>query len=169
MRVETIANVLGALACALTDRIHEGLDHAERAAATLVHLSKYPGESIDALRGPLALSHPGCVRLVDRLEEERLVARTAGPDRRTRALRLTRAGRAAARAELRGRRAALRDALGALTPREQQTLGRLVGKILERIVADEDDALATCRLCDYEACPPSRCPVAIALGETGAQ
>lgn len=166
VRPETVANIVGAFAQAVTDGVHEAVDAGAgpQAAAALVHLSKYGGEPIDALRKPLRLSHPGCVRVVDRLAEQRLVVRGEGEDRRARPLRLTPAGAGAAKAILRKRGAALTRALAALSPREQQQLGRLVAKALAALVEDEAHALAVCRVCDYAACPDEDCPVARSLG-----
>jgi len=165
VKPETIANVLGAFAQAITDGVHEAIDDraGPQGAAALVHLSKYGGEPIDALRRPLGLSHPGCVRLVDRLEERGLVVREEGEDRRARSLRLTKVGASAARSVLRAREVALQRALAALSPKEQQTLGALVAKALGALVEDEAHALAVCRVCDYGACPDEACPVAQAL------
>ncbi len=167
MKLDTIANVVGALAQAITDEVDEAitdeLGQQHSGASALVHLSKYRDLSIDSLRRPLCLSHPGCVRLVDRLEGGRLVTRGEGEDRRARSLRLTAAGEREAKAVLRLRQAALRRALATLTSREQQTLGRLVGKLLAGFVHDEAEALSVCRLCDYGSCPDSVCPVAKAL------
>jgi DNA-binding MarR family transcriptional regulator len=167
VRTDTIANVLGAFGQALTDCVDGALaeepGQPHTGAAALVHLAKYCDTSIDGLRKPLGLSHPGCVRLVDRLEDRRLVTRGEGTDRRARALRLTTAGETVARTILRSRQAALRRALRTLTPRERATLGRLAGKVLASLARTEDDALAVCRLCDYASCPDAVCPVARAL------
>jgi DNA-binding MarR family transcriptional regulator len=167
MRPATVANVCGAFARAVTDDIDqavtEGTGEAATIAAALVHLSKYQDETIDGLRKPLGLSHPGCVRLVDRLEAGRLVVRAEGADRRTRALRLTSAGADKAKEVLHRRSLALRRALGTLTQREQQVLAGLVGKVLTALVDDEAHALRVCRVCDYDACPSATCPVASAL------
>jgi MarR family transcriptional regulator, negative regulator of the multidrug operon emrRAB len=167
MQSETVANVIGAFAQAVADAVQEAVSEGSAAppsaAAALVHLSKYRDEPIDALRRPLGLSHPGCVRLVDRLEERRLVLRSEGSDRRSRPLRLTAAGETLARGVLRKRRGALKRALGALTPAEQRTLARLAGKVLTEIVRNESHALAVCRVCDYDACPDADCPVTRAL------
>ncbi len=167
VRIDTVANILGALAQALTDGVGEAIagerDRSPTDAAALVHLAKYRGGSIDALRAPLRLSHPGCVRLIDRLEEQRLVARGEADDRRSRALDLTRAGEAAARAVLDSRLATLRRALETLSPRERETLAALLGRLLTGLVEDEAHALAICRVCDYDACPDSVCPVARAF------
>src|SRR5262249_42889960 len=133
MERATVGNVVGALSRAMIDSIDEATfalgDHNPTAIAALVHLSKYPGESVDGLRKPLQLSHPGCVRLVDRLAHARLVERRPAVDGRAVALHPTRAGMTAARAVLRKRAEALDAAVGALSTAEQQTLGRLVAKV----------------------------------------
>lgn len=163
------ANVAGAAVLALGDAIREATAASEReqtTTAALVHLSKYPGASVDALRGPLALSHSGCVRLVDRLAASGHVERRAGAeDGRAVALHLTRKGQGAARRALTARAAALEEALSALTTAEQETLGRLAAKLLTGRVTSEARALRTCRLCDYQACV--ECPVQ-ALAASGA-
>lgn len=164
---ETAANVVGALARALVDAIDERaaepVGQGATGAAALVHLSKYEGENINALRTPLDLSHPGCVRLVDRLEENNLVARAEAPDGRAVTVELTPGGAAAARTILRKRQQTLRDALGGLSARELGLLGRLAGKVLTRMVHDEPHALRICRVCDYRVCPDGVCPVGIAV------
>lgn len=163
----TVRNVVGAFAQALMDAVEGDVgaatDQDPTSAAALVHLSKYGGAGINALRVPLEMSQPGCVRLVDRLEEQRLVTRGAAADRRAVALRLTASGRAAARRALDRRGKALDRALAALTGAERTQLGRLAGKVLEHLIRDEPRALQTCRLCDYDACPDAVCPVTRAL------
>jgi DNA-binding MarR family transcriptional regulator len=73
------------------------------AAAALVHLAQYAGEAIEPLRPPLALSHSGRVRLVDRLVDAGQLERREAGDARGVALHLTRKGRAAAADGLRRR------------------------------------------------------------------
>jgi len=167
MKTETAANILGALAQAVTDAVSDAIVEdrgcSESSAAALVHLAKYRDETIDALRRPLGLSHPGCVRLIDRLEETELVARGEGSDRRTRALRLTRTGKAEARALLRARGEVLAEVIAVLSAAERRTFARLASKILGSLVEDVDDGLAVCRLCDYESCPDEDCPVSKTL------
>jgi DNA-binding MarR family transcriptional regulator len=162
----TITNVLGAFAQAIVDAVETGVESTDlspASAAALVHLSKYEGARISELRVPLELSHPGCVRLVDRLEVLRLVTRGAADDGRAVALHLTARGSAAARSTLRRRGEALESVLSALTARERAELGRLAAKVLTRLVRSEPQALQTCRLCDYAACPDDVCPVGQAL------
>src|SRR6266567_3796170 len=66
------ANLLGALALAVCDRLHEATEHlddglAASEPAALVTLAHYPGQSILALGRTLGLTHSGAVRLADRL------------------------------------------------------------------------------------------------------
>ena len=87
------ANVLGALALVLTDRITDAVqDAAAQAETGAVALSALrhvlpPEPSIDLLRQVLGLTHSGTVRLVDRLEAAGQVRRGSGRDGRTRTVR----------------------------------------------------------------------------------
>src|ERR671935_835256 len=90
------ANLLGAFALAVVDRLHEELTAAgERglsATAALIHLRLRPGRNIDFLARLLRISHPATVRIVDRLEDDGLIERRPGLAPRERALVLTKAG-----------------------------------------------------------------------------
>jgi MarR family transcriptional repressor of emrRAB len=164
MDPRAVANVLGALAQAIADRSRRTMDEgAASSVAALVHLSKYPGETIDALRKPLGLSHPGCVRLVDRLADDGLLERRQGADARSVKVYLTSRGKTAAKSFLARRNRMLRKAVATLSAVEQERLGRLVSKILMAGVNGEGHALEICRFCDYGACPDEDCPVTRAL------
>lgn len=159
MRPENVANLLGALAVLVADDVSAAVarDHSPAEAAALSLLVKYPGASVEELRGPLELSHSGCVRLVDRLESTGYVERRSGKDGRAVALVLTRKGRSAADVVMARRQDVLARALASLTAEERQTLGALVTKVLDRAVTVPRSAMRTCRLCDYDAC--ERCPM----------
>ena len=162
-----LANILGALALRLSDEMRAAVVSDERDAtgmAALVHLSKYPGESIEGLRVPLELSHSGGVRLVDRLVNAGHVERHAGVDARSVALRLTRKGREVTLSALARRQEVLARALRSLPESERGVLGELVSRLLVHEVATEPAALRTCRLCNYVAC--RECPITVALGES---
>jgi DNA-binding MarR family transcriptional regulator len=167
MDASNIANVLGALAFRLADEIDEDLTELEldaKALAGVVHLSKYPNESIEKLRVPARLSHSGCVRLVDRLAELGLAQRTtAAHDARTVKVALTRKGRVLASRVLERREEVLLRALRSLSPTEQEQLGYLISKVYAFEVTTPASALRACRLCDYGACKD--CPL---RGDDGA-
>jgi len=161
MGPSNIANVLGAVAFRLADEVDAGLGAFEldaKALSALVHLSKYPNESIESLRVPVGLSHSGCVRLVERLEELGLARRAAAAhDARVAEVRLTRKGRIMAARALQRREEILMRALHSLSRSEQEQLGFLIGKVLAAEVTTAATALRACRLCDYDAC--ERCPL----------
>jgi DNA-binding MarR family transcriptional regulator len=168
------ANVLGALALVLTDRMTDAVEDAAAQAesgatalSALVHVLP-PDPSIDLLRQVLGLTHSGTVRLVDRLERAGQVRRTAGHDGRSTAVQLTAAGRRAATRVTDARSAQLAGALRVLSGDEQEQLADLAGRVLAGLRRDRDARADrpverwTCRLCDTTACgrPDGRCPVA---------
>jgi MarR family transcriptional repressor of emrRAB len=138
-------------------------------AAALVTLRNYAeGEPLDLLRRALALSHPGVVRLADRLQARGLVERhRSARDGRAVALRLTTAGREAADAALAARGEAIAAALATLEPAQRRALAPMLERMLGAQTTDSDASLVICRMCDPDVCGhPDRCPVtqaAIAL------
>src|SRR5262249_13296317 len=105
------ANLLGALALAVADRLREATEQpadglAASEPAALVTLAHYPGQPIGSLGRTLGLSHSGAVRLADRMEAAGLARRPApGPGGRL-AMRLTRRGQEAGGGGLARRQAA---------------------------------------------------------------
>lgn len=156
-------NLLGALALSLMDTLDSAVEahlgYGGETGAAIVTLGAEPGLSINALRQILQLSHPGTVRLIDRLESQGWVERRAGPDGRTLALFLTGAGQTQRRTILTQRRRQLQPALDALTPTDRQQLAVLLETMLSALTTSELEAFAICRLCDEEVCPGDRCPV----------
>jgi MarR family transcriptional regulator, negative regulator of the multidrug operon emrRAB len=159
-------NLLGSVALAVTDRVRaaaeRGAAQGGSAPAALVSLAGYlDGSPIDALRGPLGLTHSATVRVVDRLVAAGLARRSEGTDRRSVAVELTPAGRSAAAEALRARREALEEALAGLEPEEQAELARLNAKVLATLTDGRAAAGHICRLCDSHACghEEGRCPV----------
>src|ERR671915_1052511 len=119
------ANLVGALALAVGDRIAEAADPAVggSAAEALVTLAGAgAGGTIDSLAKVVGLTHSGAVRLVDRLARAGLVERRVGADQRSVALHLTPEGRRAARRVLARREAAIESVLAPLTARERADL-----------------------------------------------
>ena len=170
---ERTANLLGALALTLSDRAaaavqgDAGVSGSD--AAALVTLRNYAeGEPLDLLRRALALSHPGVVRLADRLQARGLVERhRSDRDGRAVALRLTAAGRRSADAALAARADAIDAALETLDPGQRRALTPMLELMLGAQTTDSTASLVICRLCDPDVCGHhERCPVtqaAIAL------
>jgi DNA-binding MarR family transcriptional regulator len=155
------ANLLGALALAVADSIGRTaqavLSHGGETPAALVVIGYGLGPSTEQLRRILRLSHPGAVRLIDRLVSDGLVERRPARDKRAVALHLTAQGHTLRAELLHERLAALRPFLRALTKQEQADLAALLEKML-RATGTTDLARCTiCRLCDDRVC--TDCPI----------
>jgi DNA-binding MarR family transcriptional regulator len=176
-RAEQAANLIGALGSAVTDRVRAavtatagGAENDATALSALLHFLVDP--RIDQLAQVLGLSSSGTVRLVDRLERQGLVRRSAGDDARATTVTVTAAGRARAEVISRARTELLERALAPLTPEERDQFGELAGKILVGIMFPPGAYGWMCRLCDTDRCgrPEGHCPVARAAtgaGSTG--
>lgn len=158
-----LANLLGALATGISDRLR--LAAAEKtfmggeAAAALIVIGHKAGLSIDRLGRVLRLSHPGTVRVVDRLVAAGLAERKASvSDRRALALHLTPGGETERSAVLGGRSAALYAVLDHIAPADYPVLERLVETMLANLPTDATSAMTICRFCDQRAC--AACPMA---------
>ena len=156
------ANIVGALALALADDIMQSTEHHAHevgsAAAALTLVGHEPGLSINDLRAGIGLSHPGAVRLVDRLAAAGMVSRRpATDDRRAVALTLTPKGKTACQSIAAARQDALARGMAILNPHERTVFAALAAKMLQGLVRDEDHASSVCRLCDFDRC--TRCPV----------
>ncbi|KPF59058.1 hypothetical protein IP88_16330 [alpha proteobacterium AAP81b] len=154
-------NVIGAFALGLADLLlaaarREAGDAGPAAALALI--GHAPGLSIAMLAQAVGLSHPGAVRLVDRLAADGTVERRRGfGDRREVALHLTAAGEAAAAATLAARNRVITQALAPLSAAETQALAALAARALGGMAATEAAAARICRLCDATRCED--CPV----------
>lgn len=159
--MDRTANLLGVVGLAVADRIEvvarDVLAHAGETPAALVVIGYGTGPSNDTLRRILGLSHPGAVRLVDRLVADGLVERREGEDRRAVALYLTKRGQARREGLLQGRLAAIRPLLAALSEPEQETLAALLHKMLSSLDTTDMDRRRLCRLCDDRVC--TNCPI----------
>lgn len=171
-----LANLLAATALGLTDRLHElGSDFAgtDPAAATaLVALLDFsPHGSLRRLSQALGLTHSGTVRLVDRLAEAGLVRRESGQDQRSRAVVLTKEGRATALALRARRRSAAAALLEGLTAAQRAELTRACEvlivnitrqRLARRAAGSAPAGGALCRWCDFNDCgrPAGSCPAA---------
>lgn len=159
--IDRTANLLGAVGLAVANRIEVAaqaiLGHGGETPAALVVIGYGFGPSNDQLRRILGLSHPGTVRLVDRLVADKLVERRQGRDRRAIALHLTGRGADLREELLRGRLTAIGLLLAPLTGPEQETLDALLHKVLSSMETTNLDRCTLCRLCDDRVC--SNCPI----------
>jgi MarR family transcriptional regulator, negative regulator of the multidrug operon emrRAB len=158
---ERTSNLLGALALTITDRMNaaarETIKHAGETPAALVLIGLEPGMSNDRLRRILGMSHPGTVRLVDRLVSDGLVERRSGRDGREVALHLTADGQQCRHTLLRNRMAVVHPLLEVLDHSEQIVLSNLLHKMLVAIPNNEIEMYTICRMCDERVC--EKCPL----------
>lgn len=160
-------NVIGAMALALSDAVRvetQGQAPQNIAAAAITLVGHAPGLSIQELSTGLEMSHPGAVRLVDRMMMDGLVTRgRSASDKRTTELSLTALGRSKEQAILASRARSLNTALMSLSGDEVASLSQIAKKLLKTLVHDEETALRVCRLCNGDDC--EGCPVAASLEE----
>lgn len=155
-------NLLGAVGLALADRIEaeaEAVAGGERAAGALVLLALRPRMTIKRLAERLRLTHPGAVRLVDRLEGGGLVRREVGEDRRSVRLSLTNKGEAAVEGVRRARATTLAAVTGVLSAQDRAVLEPILERLAHALTTDLVSAYANCRLCDTPICEARGCPV----------
>jgi DNA-binding MarR family transcriptional regulator len=160
------ANVLGALALVLHDRMSEAVASAagqpETGAAALsmlLHFVEQP--RVGLLHRALGLTPSGAVRMVDKLEEAGWVRRGPGGDGRATSVRLTASGRRVAARVSDARVAVLCEALSGLSEDQRAALDEIVGVVLVGLMRDPGATRWMCRLCDAERCGhrEGACPV----------
>lgn len=155
-------NIIAAWAGAVSDAVRTATEQSTHltgaAPAALVAIVADPGLSINQLHRILKLTHPGTVRLVDRLEELGWVRRGHGTGRILR-LEPTRAGRQAERELAAARAQAVNQMLDTLPEADVRALATLVDSMLGKNTGDVDAMRRLCRLCDHHVCTP--CPVEI--------
>ena len=160
-RMDRTTNLLGALALGITDRIKSDMkgifDRSGESAAAIVVLGYAPGLSVEILRQVLELSHPGAVRLIDRLAEDGLVERRKGDDGRSVALHLTPKGGDLRRQLMERRLDTLEAALTGLEADERRVFGALLAKVLTNLPETDMAKHRICRLCAVGTCRD--CPI----------
>lgn len=159
--IDSTANLLGVVSLAVVDRIeemaHAVLKRTGETPAALVVIGYADGLSNDRLRRVLGRSHPGTVRLIDRLVGDGLVERGKGQDGRAVALHLTEQGKAVREELLSGRLAAIRPMLELLTAAELEAFAAVLHKMLRSMETTAADRYTLCRLCDDRVC--TDCPI----------
>lgn len=163
IRRKTTANILGALATALNDKISRTLaqthQHGESQSAALMTIGTRPGMTIASLSEIIGKQHSTTVRIVSGLEANGLVRRAASQDdARQVELYLTDTGSKRYEDLQKTRLAILTRHLNVLTPSDQRTLHRLVDVLLESTTDDLSGARHICRFCDHSVCRETTCP-----------
>lgn len=161
-----LANVLGAFALVVSDEIARrvlaasGMPSMSDASAVSALGQFLDGGTIDRVHQVLGVTPSGAVRLVDRLAEAELVTREPGPDKRSRAVRLTNEGHRRSDDVRAARSSYLLALTDDLRADEVALLRTLLARIIAVVVARKDGGPWTCRLCDLSACRRSlgECP-----------
>lgn len=160
--MDQATNLLGAMALAIsekiTDEMYEEVRRSGESAAAVIFLGYAPGLSVEVLRQILHLSHPGTVRLIDRLEGDGVVERYTTQDARAVALHLTPEGQELRNRLMRRRLITLESSLGGLTQDERTIFSVLMGKVLANLPKTELDKHHMCRLCCVKTCSKA-CPI----------
>ena len=159
--IDRTSNLLGVVGLAVADRIEQAardvMNHTGETPAALVVIGYGLGPSNDQLKKTLGLSHPGTVRLVDRLVADGLVERRRGKDKRAIALHLTKKGQRQREELLQKRLAAIHPFLEVLSIDERDALGSLLHKLLSSLETSNQQRRTLCRLCDNRVC--TNCPI----------
>ncbi len=160
-------NVIGAWGLAVAEAVHGSTSAvtgtAGAAPAALGIIAADPDLSIDGLRRALDLTHPGAVRLVDRLVDRGWVKRRQGHGR-TVQLRLTKRGHLIHHQLLSARHDAIVALVEPLDSAALQQVAQLVAPSLAASTTNSDRLRHLCRLCRRPDCDP--CPVAAGLPPT---
>lgn len=164
MTLDKDANLVGALALAVTDRTSAAMAAAggvsESAATALLALHHFlERPSVDVLRQVLGLTSSGTVRLVDSLVKAGYARRRPGADARSTAVTLTASGRAAAKRIATARAEVLGQVLAPLSEQERAVLEGVIGKVLVGLMRPPGATRWNCRQCDTGACRSGGCPV----------
>ncbi|BCK52266.1 MarR family winged helix-turn-helix transcriptional regulator [Nocardia wallacei] len=162
MHIERLANLLGATALAVSDKMIRDVTARAKtnpsATAALTVLLQAGPMGVTDLGRCLGLTQSAATRTLDSLENAGLVRRTRTG--RVRAIELTAAGRRSAAMVLRERVRWLETLAGALDEPDRAHLERILGTLLTRIYDEVPDADLLCRLCDRRACTHEQvCPV----------
>jgi DNA-binding MarR family transcriptional regulator len=167
MEMQRLANLVGALALTLTDRmVREMCKEAglpESSVSALIVMHQRPAVNVDGVARVLNLAHSSTVRLINRLENAGLVSHRSGADRRNHELLLTHDGEKLVDRMLYRREQTVlellqRDHFGEVDTSFVTEIERLLS-----IAACDPMACARiCRLCNTKTCDLTRCPVELA-------
>jgi len=161
-----LLNLLATFATTIASRIDEEVAkigcRSHNAATALVTIGNHPGDSIEVLSNILSVTHSGAVRLINGLEDDKLVERQrSGNDGRSVVVKLTKEGRKVAKQVLHARACAVEAFLGTIGEERQAELEPILEMVLEKHAEGFASARWICRLCDESVCRPKGCPVEI--------
>ncbi len=158
-----LENLTGALSVAVTDRVNAAAEDivgmGGEAPAAIVQIGTTPGLTITALGTSLGLTHSATVRVVAKLERNKLVRKVRGEDAREVCVSLSAPGEKMMTKVLTAREAVIAKILKPLDEAQRKTMTDLLVAVLQRVARDEDEAARVCRMCDEMCCREEGCPV----------
>jgi len=162
---EYLANQLGALALILNDRVETAMGGRSATAAAILaslrHQGPMTGTSLARIVG---VAQPTCVRVVDGLAAEGLIARAPKSGRDVR-LDLTPQGAAEAVRLGQARLAAIYPLLDEMTLGEGVALGMMAAQLMAAATDSRQTANRHCRLCEHSLCRGEACPIGVRADE----
>src|SRR5438552_8721555 len=167
-RTSRLANILGAIAISLNDRLvgaaglgtfDSPVDHATAGAAVSL-LRWLPGAPMPRLAASVRPAQSAALRLVDRLSSPGLVVRRREHGRRQVQIFLTPLGLAAATRIHRRRARVLERIVDELEKRDRDDLLRISERLARQLHEVQRQAMHVCRLCHFRSCgTDDECPV----------
>jgi len=165
-----VAQLLGALAVALNDRMLEAMTSSvglsPPAIAALQWIHRAPGVRASDLTRALGIGHQGVGHLLSRLAGRGLLLRERDPrDGRAERLRVSERGARQALLAARARAHVARSLVDRLPFVLRPRLARIAELLLEALSEESRTALHACRFCDWALCrmdPTAPCPVVLA-------
>jgi MarR family transcriptional repressor of emrRAB len=169
---DRLSNLLASLTLNLADESAAAIEQAAgikgAGGPALLALDEFLGGAhVGRLAAALGLTHSGAVRLVDQLEQEGLVRRRRGGDRRRIEIALTPTGRRRAARARRARDKVIDDTIADLDPEQADSLEALIdqlvrSRVVQRLARRRAGVTGPwwCRTCDFSACgrAQGRCP-----------
>lgn len=158
-----LANLLGAFALALSDRLtdisEQSTGQTASVPAALIQLGSFANGSMNKLQSSLAASQPNTTRTVQKMEHAGLVnvASNTG-DKRGISVQLTPMGELLREKALQARESELLKYINALTESQKEVVQDFLQVVLKDLTPDRASSDFTCRYCDLEACPQDVCP-----------
>ncbi len=163
-----LENLAGALSVAITDRVNAAAEEivgmGGEAPAAIVQIGTTPGLTITALGSTLGLTHSATVRVVAKLERNKLVRKVRGEDAREVCVSLTASGEKMMNRVVAARETVIGKIMKPLAEEQRAAMTGLLVSVLNRVARDDEEAQRVCRMCDENCCRADGCPVTAYAG-----
>ena len=159
-----ISNLLGAFATTLSNSIEREVSildgNSLNHESALVAIYNHPNTTINTLSKILELTHSGAVRLINTLEEKKLVKRHKSlSDARSIVLHITEAGSKRVQLILNCREKATLKTIAVLSETQKENLLNILEASMSNVTNEKLEARRICKLCNEGVCRKLICPV----------